>query len=96
MAVDTLFTPKASICVGCWNVRLLGNPNKQNGRLCGVLRTMKGKTIEILALSEVRWPGHGVSQLEEAVIAYSGVVVSDRQDCSCGVALIFSEIAPTA
>ena len=91
-----LFTPKSGICVGCWNVRSLGNPTKQNGRLRDVLRTMKEKNMEILALSEVRWPGHGVSQLEEAVIVHSGMDVSDRQCRSCGVAVIFSEKAAAA
>ena len=86
-----LFTPKASIRIGCWNVRSLGNPSKQNGRLRDVLRTMKEKSIEILALSEVRWPSHGVSHLEEAVIVYSGMAVSDRKHRRRGVAVVLSE-----
>ena len=32
-----LFTPKDSICVGCWNVRSLGKPTRQNGR-CVICR----------------------------------------------------------
>ena len=68
-----MFTPKFSIRVGCWNVHSLGNPTKQNGRLCDVLRTMKEMSIKILALSEVRWPGHGVFTLEEEVNVYSGM-----------------------
>ena len=39
----------------------LGKPTRQNGRLRDVLRTMREKKMELLALSEVRWPGHGVS-----------------------------------
>ena len=96
MVGNILLTPKASIHVGCWNVWSLGNPTKQNGRLHDVLRTMKEKAVEILALSEVRWPGHGMSQLEEVVIAYSGMAVSGRQHRRHGVALIFTETAATA
>ena len=44
----------------------------------------------------VRWPGHGVSQLEDAVIVYSGMAVSDKQRRSSGVAVIFSERAAAA
>ena len=36
---------------------------KQNGRLRDVLRTMKEEGIDMLALSEVRWPGHGIIKL---------------------------------
>ena len=32
---------------------------KLNGRLCDILRTMREKAIETLALSEVGWLGHG-------------------------------------
>ena len=62
----SLFTPKSSIQVGCWNMCLLRNPSKQNGQLKDVLRTMKEKGVEVLALSELRWPGHGVVQADEA------------------------------
>ena len=41
-----------------------------------VLRTMREKKIELLALSEVRWPGHGVSQLDSSVIIHSGMILS--------------------
>ena len=70
-ASASLFTPKSSIQLGCWNVRSLGNPIKQNGQLKDVLRTMKEKCLEVLALSEVRWPGHGVAQADEdTVVVY--------------------------
>ena len=75
-ASGTLLTPKSSIQLGCWNVRSLCNPTRQNGRLCDVLRTMKEKSVEVLALSKLRWPGHGVSQMEDTIIAHSGM--SDR------------------
>ena len=78
-AGHTLFTPKNCIRVGCWNMRSLGKPTRQNSRLRDVLRTMKEKDIELLALSEVQWPGHGVSQFDGTVIIHSGVAESDPQ-----------------
>ena len=62
----TLFTPKHCIRIRCWNVHSLGKPTRLNSRLHDVLRTMREKKIELLALSEVRWPDHGVSQLDGA------------------------------
>ena len=89
----TLFTPKDIIRVGCWNVRSLGEPTRQNGRLHDVLRTMREKKIEVLALSEVRWPGHGVSQLDDAVIIYSGMLESEPQHQRRGVTVVLEERA---
>ena len=89
----TLFTPKDSIRVGCWNVRSLGKPTRQNGRLRDVLRTMREKKIELLALSEVRWPGHGVSQLNDAVIIYSGMLDNELKHRRRGVAVVLEERA---
>ena len=64
-----------SVCRG-WDVSFLGHPTKQNRRLSDVLRTMREKDNEILALSELRWPGHGVSDLNEEVIVHSGMEAS--------------------
>ena len=61
---------------------------KQNERLCDVLRTIREKSIEILALSEVRWPGHGMSELKEEVIVYSGMEASVKQHWCRGVAIV--------
>ena len=49
-----LFGPKIIIRIGCWNVRTLGKPTKQNGRLRDLMRTMAEKKIQLLAMSEVR------------------------------------------
>ena len=95
-ASGTLLTPKSSIRLGCWNVRSLGNPTRQNGRLRDVLRTMKEKSVEVLALSEVRWPGHGVSQLEDTIIAHSGMSDRNSHQRSRGVAVLLSESAASA
>lgn len=97
LVMMVMFTPKFSIRTGCWNVRSLGNPTWQNGRLRDVLRMMKPeKSIEVLALSEVRWPGHGMSQLDDAVIAYSGMAVDDVHRRRRGVAVILGERAALA
>ena len=95
-ANGTLFTPKFSIRLGCWNVRSLGNLTRQNRRLRDVLRTMKEKSAEVLALSEVRWPGHGVSQLEDTIIAHSGMSEKNCHQRSRGVAVLLSESAASA
>ena len=51
-----LFGPKINTHIKCCNVRTLGKPTKQNGRLRDLMHTMAGKKIQLLALSEVRWP----------------------------------------
>ena len=95
-ASGTLLTPKCSIQLGCWNVCSLGNPTGQNGRLRDVLRTMKEKSVEVLALSEVRWLGHGVSQLEDTIIAHSSMSDRNSHQRSRGVAVLLSEVAASA
>ena len=58
---------------------------------------MKEKSVEVLALSEVRWPGHGVSHLEDTtIIAHSGRSDRDSHQCSRGVAVLLSERASSA
>ena len=71
----------------------LGDPTKKNGRLHDVLRRVKEKDIEILAVSELRWPGQRVSWLEESIILYSFATVSERECCSHGIVVIFSQRA---
>ena len=91
-----LFTPKSNIRIGCWNVRSLGKPSKQNSRLRGVLRTMAEKNVQLLALAEVRWPGHGVSELEGYTVVHSGLPEDAPQSRRSGVAVIMSKEAGTA
>ena len=52
-------------------MRTLGNPSKQNSRLRDVVLTIENE-IELLALSEVRWPGHETVQIKGRLILYSG------------------------
>ena len=93
---DSLLSPKHSVRVGCWNVRSLGNPTRQNTRLRNVLRTMSEKNVHLLALSEVRWPGHGVSWIDGKLIVYSGSPVEDPHHRRRGVAVVMSERAASA
>ena len=87
------FSPKSNTRIGCWNVRSLGRPGKQNSRLRDVLRTMKEKNIEILALSEVRWPGQGSLQCDGRLMLYSGVAENQPCSRSKGVALVLGSKA---
>ena len=89
----TLLTPKHSIQIGCWNVRSLGKPTRQNGRLREVLHTMKEKSLNVFALSEVRWPGHGISRLDDVTIIFSGMGPEDCHNRRRGVAVVLSERA---
>ena len=93
---QTFFSPKSSTRIGCWNVRTLGKPTRQNGKLRDVLRTMEEKRIEVLALSEVRWPGHGILQLNGTTTMYSGMPEHEVQNCRKGVAVVLSANAPVA
>ena len=54
------------------------------------------KSVEVLAFSEVRWPGHGVSHLEDTVIAHSDWSDKASHQCSRGVAVLLSERAASA
>ena len=74
---NVLLSPKANVRVGCWNVCWLGNPTRQNLRLCDVLCTMADKNLHILALSEVRWPGHGAVQFGSNATIHSGSTPDD-------------------
>ena len=57
---------------------------------------MKEKSIDVLALSEVRWPGHGISRMDDSTIMFSGMAPEDRHNRCRGVALVLSKRATTA
>ena len=82
--------------LGCWNVRSLGKPTKQNSRLRDVLRTMAEKNVKLLALSEVRWPGHGVSELNGYTVIRSGLQQNTPLSRWSGVAVVMDRDATTA
>ena len=54
---------------------------------------MDEKEIHLLALSEVRWPGHGVLHFGNHVILYSGSDTDDPNHRHRGVAVVLSEKA---
>ena len=57
---------------------------------------MAEKQIQVLALAEVRWPGHGVSQIGDSVIAYSGLSADDPHHRHRSVAVVLSERVASA
>ena len=58
--------------IACWNVRTLGSLSDQSAQLQATIDTMKKKKIELLALSETRWSGHGIVNIRSTTILYSG------------------------
>ena len=68
-------------------------PNKQNIRLRDVLHTMNEKHIEVIALSEVRWPGLGSLLVNGNLILYSGLPTQQANNCRSGVAVVLGEEA---
>ena len=65
----SLLTPKATLRLGCWNVRTL----YQIGKTANVTREFRKYNLDLFGLSEVRWTGFG--ELKTATgesILYSG------------------------
>ena len=92
MQTNQSFVPlKASTRIGCWNVRRLGNLSKQNSRLRDVLCTMEEKKIELLALSDVRCPGHGIVEINGQLSLYSGLPAQQPSNRRKEVAVVLSE-----
>ena len=86
---NSLFHAKCNTRIACWNVRSIGTLSDQSEKLQSVLRTMKEKRIELLALSESRWTGQGVSKIRAHIILHSG---SESQHVH-GVAFVLSPLA---
>lgn len=57
-----------TIKVGTWNVRSL----YAAGKLSNVVREMERINIEVLGISEVRWPGSGTCRTDNGTLYYSG------------------------
>ena len=74
--------------VGMWE-------HKANQQRTEILRdviwTMEEKKIEVLALLEVRWPWHGILQLNGTTTIYSGMPECQVQNRRKGVALVLSD-----
>ena len=84
--------PKSRTRIGCWNVRSIGSLSDQSAQLRSVIDTMKSKNIDLLALSESRWPGNGVSTIRCTTILHSGTPSSHLH----GVAILLSPLAKAA
>ena len=82
----SLFHAKSKTKIGCWNVRTLGALSEWSEKPRSVLRTMKEKRIEILAMSESRWPGQGITRIRSHTILHSGTPSSHVH----GIALALS------
>ena len=85
----SLFRAKCNTRIACWNVRTLGSLSQQSLQLMSALRTMKEKNIEVLAVSESRWTGHGVTKIGSYTILHSGTSSTHVH----GVAIIMSSKA---
>ena len=57
---------------------------------------MGEKKIQLLAMSEVRWPGHGVFQIGSSSFVYSGVTEHGKSYHRKGVAIALSADADAA
>ena len=74
-------------------MRSLGNLTKQNDRLRDVLHTMNEKHIQVLALSQVWWPGNRSLQINENLILYSGSPTQQSDNRKSGAAIALGEEA---
>ena len=66
------FHAKSGTKIGCWNVCSLGSLSDQSAPLYSLIDTMKTENMDLLALSESRWPCNGVSNIRGTTILHSG------------------------
>lgn len=66
--ISGLAIMKNPLTIGTWNVRSL----LKAGKAHNVIQEMKRTGIQILGLSEVRWPGTGKIEIDDHVIYFSG------------------------
>lgn len=71
--------------IGQWNVRTL----YQEGKLKQVVKEMQRYNLDVLGISEVRWPGHGkFTTAEKHIFLYSGM--EDGKSHQHGVGILMS------
>ena len=63
---------KSKTRLACWNVQSAGTLSAQSLKLQHIIETMTVKNIDLLALSESRWQGHGITQIQSCTILHSG------------------------
>ena len=88
------FHAKSKTRIACWNVRCLGSLSDQCAPLQNVLATMKERNIDLLALSESRWPGSGICNVRSRTILHSGTPSSHVHGMYM-VLLLYSVLAPS-
>ena len=89
---SSLLHAKSHTRLACWNVRSLGSLSDQSEKLHAVLKTMNEKRIELLALSESRWTGQGVTKIRSHTVLHSGT----QSQHVHGVAFVLSPLAHSA
>ena len=72
--------------LACWNVQSAGSLSAQSFKLQQIIETMTNKNIDLLALSQLHWQGHGITQVQSCTILYSG----SESSHSRGVAIVLS------
>ena len=83
---------KSRARIACWNVQMLGTLSDQSTQCLAAIKTMNEKKIDLLALSETRWPGHGIAKVRSTTILHSGTPDSHVQVVH-GVAIALSTAA---
>jgi hypothetical protein len=83
---------KARTRIGCWNVCSLGSLSDQSLQLRSVIDTMTSKGLDLLALSESRWPGSGATTIRGTTVLHSGTPSTHTH----GVAILLSPRARAA
>ena len=82
----TFLHAKGKTRLACWNVQSAGSLSVQSLKHQHIIETMIDKNIDLLALSESCWQGHGITHIQSCSILHSG---SDSSHTS-GVAIALS------
>ena len=86
---------KSKTRIACWNVRTLGSLSDQSAQLLATIDTMKKKRIELLALSETRWPGYSWEAAGSVFHPVSDRIIRIRLKCHLSYVTVVVIYAPT-
>ena len=78
---DTLLLAKGKTRLACLNVQSAGSLSAQSLHLQQII-----ETIDLMALSESHWQGHGITRVQSCTILHSGFDSSHTR----GVAIVLS------